>query len=346
MRRLTGALLLSSSLVLCAVPARAETPIPTSPAADEFQAAFEKKDWPQAVQAAKTMAEQARPGDVFALYYLAAAHARAGQREESLRALGECVDRGWFQAVALERDADFESIRAAPEFASALDKARRSGKLRLERYSGAMDGLRLAKSYPRDYSATTPTPLIVALHGLGSSGAEIDAVWRKAADEVGAILISPTSPHASQLQQFEWRSVEEAEAIVLKIVDPLTDSLAVDPSKVVLTGFSQGAALAIAIALRHPERFAGVVPVCGVFDPNIVSIPRKPMPAIPRFAILNGRDDDEALNNRAATQLLYRLRIPVQLRLYPGLAHEYPRDRDAELRSVARFALGIPDDRK
>lgn len=326
--------------------AAAETPIRLSAAADELHLAFRRLDWPVAAQTAKSLVTEGRPDDPYPVYYLAAAQARAGEKEDALRSLATSIERGWFQVSALERDSDLESIRSAPEFVDLLDKARRTEGARLERYKSSADHLRLTKSYPQNYSSTTPTPLILAFHGFGSSGPEIEMVWRKAADEVGAILIAPTATHATQLGQYGWGSTEESEAIVLALVDQMTKSHAADPSKIILTGFAQGASLAVAVGLRHPGRFAGVIPICGVFDPASATIPLKGMSYSPRFAILNGADDAEAENNRTATRLLARTGVPVRLRLYPGIGHALPRDADAELRSAARFVLGLPDDRK
>ena len=324
----------------------AETPIRLATAAEDVHLAFRRMDWPLAVQSAKLLMTEARPDDPYPAYYLAAAHARAGEKDAAVQALAMCVERGWFQAAAFERDPDLESVRSAPEFGDLVEKARRKSGARLERYKASADRPRLTKSYPQHYSATTPCPLILAFHGYGSSGLEIEKVWRKAADEVGAILIAPTSPHVVEIGQHGWGVVEESEAIARRLVEKMTESYAADPSKIILTGFSQGAMLAVNVGLRNPERFAGVIPICGTFDPATATIPLKNMSYSPRFAILNGADDAEVENNRTAARLLSRIGVPVRLRLYPGIGHAYPRDADAELRGAARFVLGLPDDSK
>ena len=326
--------------------AMAQTPLALPPSAEEFQSAFQRSDWPRAIESAKSLLANGRSDDPSAAYYLACAFARAGQKDDALPAVTTCVDRGWFQTALLERDSDLDSVRSAPEFADAVEKSRQTAGVRLDRHKSIVEHLRLEKAYPRDYSGTKPIPMILALHGFGSSGAEIVEAWRKAADDVGAVLVAPTAPHLTALDGYGWGSTEEGEAIVLGAIDLMTKAHAADPSKIVLTGFSQGGTLAAGVALRHPDLFAGVIPICSVFDPATAAVPLKAMPFFPRFAILNGADDAEAENNRTATRLFNRVGVPVRFRLYPGVGHAFPRDRDLELRSAGRFVLNIPDQGK
>src|SRR5437879_1072434 len=52
------------------------------------------------------------------------------------------------------------------------------------------------------------------------------------------------------------------------MLDELLEQLPVDPDRVYLTGLSMGGIWTYGWAIRHPERFAAIAPVCGLWDPG------------------------------------------------------------------------------
>src|SRR5438067_1488997 len=51
------------------------------------------------------------------------------------------------------------------------------------------------------------------------------------------------------------------------MLDDLLEQLPVDPDRVYLTGLSMGGIWTYGWAIQHPERFAAIAPVCGLWDP-------------------------------------------------------------------------------
>ena len=51
------------------------------------------------------------------------------------------------------------------------------------------------------------------------------------------------------------------------MLDELLEQLPVDPDRVYLTGLSMGGIWTYGWASQHPERFAAIAPVCGLWDP-------------------------------------------------------------------------------
>lgn len=64
---------------------------------------------------------------------------------------------------------------------------------------------------------------------------------------------------APQCPAFEiWNEQE-----LLRLLDDVISEHAIDPTHLYLTGMSMGAFGAWALGLRHPSRFAALVPICG-----------------------------------------------------------------------------------
>lgn len=117
---------------------------------------------------------------------------------------------------------------------------------------------------PEDYSPDRPQPLMLFLHGRGESRGGLSAVakWgppRMAArgDRLPWIIVSPQCPADDR-----WDSPVQQERL-LKLLDNIRQTLAVDASKILVTGLSMGGAGTWSLASAHPELFAAAVPVCG-----------------------------------------------------------------------------------
>jgi predicted peptidase len=124
--------------------------------------------------------------------------------------------------------------------------------------------LKYAVHVPRGYDPSRPWPLILFLHGSGESGTDgsrqlaqglpRELVW--SSDRWPFIVIIPQKPS----QDAEW---EQYELELMTILAHARREYNVDPTRLVLTGLSQGGHGAWVLAARHPELWAAVVPVCG-----------------------------------------------------------------------------------
>lgn len=130
-------------------------------------------------------------------------------------------------------------------------------------------------SLPDDYAADTSRswPLLLFLHGTVPRGSnvwdvtqqgparllagppELTATERAAAATLSRafVVVAPQCP------QFEVWNDER----ILALLDHVSAELRLNPARVYLTGLSMGGFGAWSVAMRHPGRFAAVVPVCG-----------------------------------------------------------------------------------
>jgi predicted peptidase len=116
---------------------------------------------------------------------------------------------------------------------------------------------------PPNYSASTPIPLILALHfgvgggsAAGAGGDVLDALVGPALVELGAIMVAPDSVRGN------WSTAENDKA-VMALLDMVMARYAVDKKKVAVTGFSMGGAGTWHFAEKFPDRFSAAIPVAG-----------------------------------------------------------------------------------
>ncbi|HLF84884.1 MAG TPA: prolyl oligopeptidase family serine peptidase [Blastocatellia bacterium] len=112
---------------------------------------------------------------------------------------------------------------------------------------------------PRSYDGSSPTPLIVMLHGaLGDeryyfSGLFDPAVIKTEADRRGCILVGVNGRGRFGMSQED----------VFEVINAVTRDYKIDASRIYLTGHSIGGFGAWLVASSKPELFAAVAPVSG-----------------------------------------------------------------------------------
>jgi phospholipase/carboxylesterase len=147
--------------------------------------------------------------------------------------------------------------------------------------------------------------LIVMLHGL--SGDE-NVMWIfDHALPREATVIAPRALYPSELGGYSWaRSVvrddlddvdfQETLEVLLRFMAEVIAQYKIDPQRVIVMGFSQGAALSYAYSLAHPASLHGVIALAG-FIPHSPAVKSKD--ALPHYLILHGTHDEAVPIDRA-----------------------------------------------
>ncbi|MDZ8186992.1 MAG: dienelactone hydrolase family protein [Nostoc sp. ChiSLP02] len=150
-----------------------------------------------------------------------------------------------------------------------------------------------------------PAPLVLFLHGARDRGNDLNVLLKWGLPR----FVNESSPLpyfflAPQLP--EGQTWIERESDVIALLDNLISSRAIDPSRIILSGFSLGTAGAWHIAASNPHRFAGLVAVSGrvpkTLEPNQLAALKE----IP-IQIFQG-DKDEKLPVEDAQQIVETLR--------------------------------------
>ena len=282
-------------------------------------------------------APPADPAEAKRAYNLACGHARAGRADAAIAALDRAADLGFAFSATLARDRDLDPVRAHPRFAEVAAKVKANNARALEAFEVvAAERAKVLVFPPPKADPARPAPAIVALHGRGDTAAAFARPWRRVAEQLGAVLVVPEGLNPAG-GGYDWGVVEQGSHLVRRAIAKARTEAAIDPSRVVLAGFSNGASQALILGLQEPESFAGILSIAGFYDERVAPVPAGRR--LPRFAILNGERDAEAANNRRAAAALRAAGAKVRLEIYPGVGHAFPPDHEDELRRAVRFLL-------
>ncbi|WNG32454.1 phospholipase [Archangium violaceum] len=122
-------------------------------------------------------------------------------------------------------------------------------------FGGVRSGL---LSVPKGYLAGQPMPLVVMLHGAGGNASHALSPWRMLADEVGLLLLAPESRGPT------WDLLSEKGfgpdvAFIDQALAYVFEHYAVDPGRIALEGFSDGASYALSLGVTNGDLFTHVV---------------------------------------------------------------------------------------
>ena len=110
--------------------------------------------------------------------------------------------------------------------------------------------------------AKKPAPLVLFLHGGRDRGTDLNVLLKWGLPRF--VDLSGSLPYVFAAPQIpEGQTWVDRESDLIALLDDLIASSPIDPSRVILSGFSLGTAGAWHIAASHAGRFAGLVAVSG-----------------------------------------------------------------------------------
>ncbi len=143
---------------------------------------------------------------------------------------------------------------------------------------------------PPNWDSASPLPLVIALHGMLNTpeNTEEQTDFAKLADREGFVVAYPDA-RLGFWNIFTTRKDADDIRFISALVDQLVAAHQVDPTRVYLTGSSNGGMLVHAIARAVPEKFAAIAPVYGSMTRAIerAGPPGLPMPTL----IIHGTAD-------------------------------------------------------
>jgi phospholipase/carboxylesterase len=163
-------------------------------------------------------------------------------------------------------------------------------------------------------------PLLVLLHGAGGAGDRMLARVSAYTDEAGMAVLSPSSENAT------WDAIggdfDVDVAMIDKALSKVFDQLPVDPQKVILGGFSDGASYALSLGLINGDLFKHVL----AFSPGFI-VPGEERDR-PKVFISHGMEDPILPYERCGKRLAAELKgrgYDVTFKDFHG-GHEIPAD--------------------
>jgi predicted esterase len=307
---------------------------------DEFTAAMAAGRVDAAIEAGLQLVER-WPANATHAYNLACAYARNDDAENAAKWLQTAADRGFIFLATMQRDPDLKSLREHAGYRKALEGVKVNSDRDLEAFKQRVADIEPLVILPPKHDAANPAPLIVALHPTGGTAEQFAPVWRKQAAKLGAILVVPQGMLKAG-EGWRWGKVEHGDWLVLHAIEQARRKHAIDESRIIVTGFSEGGSVSFVAALRHPEIFRGAIPMCGEYVPEVSPVPLKSSEGqrLPRVYIVTGEQDRDVTTNRQAERDLRDGGWPVRLREFAGMGHALPPDREKEFAAAIEWVLG------
>lgn len=166
---------------------------------------------------------------------------------------------------------------------------------------------------PASYTPGNPAPLVLMLHGAGGSAEGALRPFRPLADDAGLVLVAPES------RGMTWDAIRSDYGPDIAFIDRVLGSVfgrvAVDPARLTIEGFSDGATYAIGVGLTNGDLFPRLI----AFSPGFI-LPFDPH-ARPHVYISHGTRDRilpiDQCSRRIVPQL-ERQRYDVEYREFDG----------------------------
>lgn len=299
-------------------------------AREEIFALYERKQFEEALERARGFVDQF-PAN--ASYWIACLLAVTGKPESALDALEDGLAKGgWWPPLMLAMDPDLESIRGSDRFANVAATAESAWKQ-------AFKATPEVHIYPPKVQPSGA--LLVALHGMPGEAADTFArYWTTACDHGAVVAIPESSQPKSPEGGRCWLDDERTDRDLRLVYDQVVSAHHIDPAKVVLCGFSQGARVAITRSLAaKPFKTSGFIAVApGIRDHQLDGVlPSADQNARGVFVV--GTDDVVLEPVRAFCSEGTKQGFHWQFHEVPDLAHDFPDDFSIRLAEALTFVL-------
>lgn len=183
-------------------------------------------------------------------------------------------------------------------------------------------------------NGAAPKRIVVLLHGYGADGSDLIGLghhWGQMLPETLFVAPNAPTPCAGNPFGFEWfplavdriagriEGARTAAPIITEFLEDLWAQTGLTAADTFLTGFSQGAMMALHVGTALPQRLRGIVAFSGAF----VAADGFPQAEKPPVALIHGELDqvvDPALSRQAAVELT-AAGYDARLHISPSTAH-------------------------
>lgn len=309
---------------------------------------YEEKRFGEALEAAQEASQNFPEYDAKTSFWIACLQNRLGNQEASIRTLQMATKRGvWWRSSTLQ-DSDLDPIRGRREFAAIEEECRR-----LQDEAPRTAEPELMVRNPLNYSPDSSWPALMVFHARYGERPEVSAEEWLPILSAGAFLAAPWSSQVYGWDGRSWDDWEVAEEDVKWSFSQLS-KYRVDPNRLILGGFSQGAALAIYSTLKRVIPSRGFVAVASsdwvrpeekpaterteLSEPFANFVKATDCSGL-RGVIIIGDKDGFYPKIRQLYSLMQERGLKGQFLVQPGVGHEYPQRFGPILTDAVKFVL-------
>jgi phospholipase/carboxylesterase len=183
---------------------------------------------------------------------------------------------------------------------------------------------------PPNIPQDKPAPLLVLLHGAGGKSENSIRLFKDEADRRGLVLLAPHSQGQTWDILNSFASGKDKPPNYNSLVDPgrvdtalkeLFALIAIDPERIALSGFSDGASYALFLGTSNPQLFHTIL----AFSPGMALVPDK-LVKDQRFFLSHGTADQilsYEITKKGIVEGLRRKGVTVEMKSFNG-GHTIP----------------------
>ncbi len=282
-------------------------------------------------------------------YWIGCLQSRLGESEEALQTLGKASKDGiWWPDQALLMEPDLEPLQSRPEFKAIVAESQR---LKQRALLTAKPGVMVLT--PRNFSPEERHSLVIALTPRVGHPVEFAEHWNGARDQ-GFLLAVPHSSQPISSEEYCWDDPERSERDVAWAYRQVRDKYNIDPAKVIVGGFSQGAALAMHLTLNRTFPCRGFIAVASsdwvAPEDKPASQRDHPSEAFASFigakevrglkgVVIMGEKDAFLPKIKMLLEGMIERGFNCKIDVVQNLGHEFPVDFERRLESATNFLL-------
>jgi phospholipase/carboxylesterase len=181
---------------------------------------------------------------------------------------------------------------------------------------------------PEYYTPDRGWPLVMALHGGSGNGRGFLWSWLRDARSFGAIVVAPTATGGTTKNTWALMGEDTDTPNLRRILDSVQARWNIDPTKLLLTGMSDGGTFCYVTGLESASPFTHLAPVAATFHPLMAEMAdAERLRGLPVF-LVHGRLDwmFPVQVARQTQQALSAAGADVTYRELADLSHTYPRE--------------------
>ncbi len=300
----------------------------------EMMACYERGDYGGALAVTERLAaafpEQSGRTDFWRICLLA----RLRRIDDALQVFRKALDvTMWWSEPTLRSDPDLEPLQGLSEY-------ERMVAVCSQRHAAAQAVSKPVLIVCGTTKEAKQSPVLITLHGQGSTAVADLAHWEKACP-LGWLVAAMQSSQLAWPGAYAWNDRERAQEEVIGQFENLCARVPVDRSRVIIGGFSQGAALAIRLTLNGSIRARGFLSVTpGMIDRQLLTTWADTARDHPvrGYMIAGGRDRRYEFFKQTC-EILPEHGIPCRMEDHPKMGHEFPLDFEKSLKKSLSFLL-------
>lgn len=199
-------------------------------------------------------------------------------------------------------------------------------------------------------------PLLLLLHGVGSHEADLFMLAPHLDERF--FIVSARAPNTLAPGMYAWFEVqldptnpiinpeqaEQSRQILVRFIDELREAYDVDPRRVFLMGFSQGAIMSLSVLSTRPDKVSGVIAMSGRILPEVLPKMASPdaLRGIPVLVVHGTADPILPVHHgRRIRDVLATLPVELTYKEYP-MGHQVTSESLADVSAWLRLQLDRP----